>query len=104
MALVAQQTFVDRLSEAEDALNELVSYADRLTSRLVGYSDAAEAGYGDQPPSSGILPDVGDTAGRMARKVRDIRQNLGRIAESLPAEAINKPLSGLGQQTARTGY
>lgn len=104
MAMTMQQTFVDRLSEAEDALNELVTYADRLTSRLVGYSDAAEAGYGEQPPSNGILPDVGDTAGRMARKVRDIRQNLGRIAESLPAETLNKPMTGMGQQTNRIGH
>lgn len=103
MAMTLQQTFVDRLNDAEGQLSELASYAEHLTNRLVGYSDTAEAGYAEAP-SSGILPDIGDTAGRMTRKVRDIRQNLGRIAESLPAETAGKAMSTDGQQTTRFGH
>lgn len=86
MAMIASQTFVDRLNEAEISLSELTAYAERLANRLVGYADTPEGILGDSPPSNGILPDVGDTATRMTRKVRDIRQSLGRISESLPSE------------------
>jgi hypothetical protein len=102
MAMTTQQTFVDRLNDAENALSELASFADHLTNRLVGYAPEAEAGYADLPPSNGILPDVGDTAGRIARKVRDISQNLSRIAESLPSET--KPAILPTAQTGRSGY
>ena len=89
MALIAQQTFVDRLNEAEGQLGELASFADHLANRLVGYADEKEAGYGDNTPSNGILSDVGDAAGRMSRKAREIRSYLNRISEALPAETVN---------------
>lgn len=89
MATIEQQTFIDRLNNAENALGELANYAENLANRLVGYADEAEPGYPDSLPASGFLPCVGDAAGRMERKVEAIRRNLRRVSESLPAEAIN---------------
>lgn len=101
MNLTSQQTFVDRINEAEMAVTELSRYADRLASRLVGYADTEKA-FNDEVPSSGILSDVGITASRILRAAGDIRSHLRRIEESLPAETAVASAgyqAGLGAQT-----
>lgn len=98
MNTLEQQTFVDRINQADAALSDLAIYADNLANRLVGYADTNEV-YNDGMPSSGLLPSVGDTADRMSRKAEEIRRSLNRINQALPIEAPSK-----GIATAGTAY
>lgn len=82
------QNFVDRIDHAEKELADLVRTAETLANRLVGYADAPETAYPGDMPVNGILPDIGDRAGRMAAKIGDVRRSLKRISDALPSDTI----------------
>lgn len=88
MALIAEQTFIDRLAETDRELSSLVRAANELAGRLVGYPDEGEAPADNPPDSDALLSRVGDTAARMSRAIADINRTLDRISRSLPAEPI----------------
>lgn len=88
MAMI-QSNFVDRMNDAEAELASLVTSAEQLASRLVGYADeTSEPSYEGAPVPSGILPEMMDRASRMAKKTMQVRRSLQRISEALPPETV----------------